>query len=76
MCLNEKTIGDDRPESTQRGNEAELSEFFTQVEIKFDPAKMFLSMDDSEIPLDWQFNRPDHDQSYEHEKETHYSSFP
>jgi len=53
-----------------------LSEFFTQVEIKFDPAKMFLSMDDSEIPLDWQFNRPDHDQNYEHEKETHYSSFP
>ena len=63
MRLNEQSIGDDRSKSAQRGDEAELSEFFTQIEIKFDATKMFLSMDDSEIALDWQFDRPEDDQN-------------
>ena len=57
-------------------DEAELSEFFTQIEIKFDAAKMFLSMDDGEIPLDWQFDRPDRDQDCHHQSDPHHNSFP
>ena len=63
MRLNKQSIGDDRSKSAQRGDEAELSEFFTQIEIKFDATKMFLSMDDSEIALHWQFDRPEDDQN-------------
>ena len=75
MCLNEKTIGYDRSKSAQRGNEAELPEFFSKIEIKFDAAKIFLSVTDGEIVLDWQFDRPEYDQNHGHEKETRHNSF-
>ena len=49
MCLNEKTIGYDRSKSAQRGNEPELPEFFSKIEIKFHAAKIFLSVTDGKI---------------------------
>ena len=76
MRLNEKTIGHDRSKAAQRGNETELPQFFSKIEIKFDPAKIFLSMTDGEIVLDWQFDRPEHGQNHGHEKETRHNSFP
>jgi hypothetical protein len=76
MCLNEKTIGYDRSKAAQRGNETELPEFFSKIEIKFDAAKIFLSMTDGEIVLDWQFERPEHDQNHGRQKETRHNSFP
>jgi len=76
MRLNEKTIGYDRSKAAQRGNETELPQFFSKIEIKFDAAKIFLSMTDGEIVLDWQFDRPEHGQNHGHEKETRHNSFP
>jgi hypothetical protein len=76
MCLNEKTIGYDRSKSAQRGNEPELPEFFSKIEIKFDAAKIFLSVTDGKIVFDWQFDRPEHDQNHGHENETRHNSFP
>jgi hypothetical protein len=76
MCLNEKTIGYDRSKAAQRGNETELPEFFSKIEIKFDAAKIFLSVTDGEVALDWQFDRSEYDHNYRHKKETRHNSFP
>jgi hypothetical protein len=56
MCLNEKTIGDDRPKSAQGSDETELPEFFSKIEIKFNAAKIFLSMLRKNGPFHGQFD--------------------
>ena len=56
MCLNEKAIGYDRSKSAQGGNETELPEFFSKIEIEFDAAEIFLSMLRENDPFRGQFN--------------------
>jgi hypothetical protein len=56
MCLNEKTIGDDRSKSAQGSDETKLPEFLSKIEIEFDAAEVFLSMLGENDPFRGQFN--------------------
>jgi hypothetical protein len=74
--LNEKSIGDNRSKSAQGGNESELPDFLPEIEIKRDASEMLLSMDRSQVALNWQLEPSECKQSYEHEKGAYHNSFP
>jgi hypothetical protein len=76
MRLNEKSIGNNRSKSAQGGDESELPDFLSEIEIKFDASEMLLSMDRSQVALNWQLERSECDQSYQHEKDAYHNSFP
>ena len=76
MRLNEKSIGDNRSKSAQGGNESQLPDFLSEIEIKFDASEMLLSMDRSQVALNWQLKRSECKQSYEREKGAYHNSFP
>jgi hypothetical protein len=76
MRLNEKSIGDNRSKSAQGGNEPELPYFLSEIEIEFDASEMLLPMDRGQVPLNWQLERSECDQSYHYEKEAYHNSFP
>ena len=76
MRLNEKSIGDNRSKSAQGGNESQLPDFLSEIEIKFDASEMLLSMDRGQVALNWQLERSKCDQSDQHEKDAYHNSFP
>jgi hypothetical protein len=53
VCPDKKRVSDDRSKSAQGSNEAELAKFFAKIEIKFNVAKMFLTMKRRQVVLDW-----------------------
>jgi hypothetical protein len=74
--LNEKSVGHNRSKSAQGGNESQLPDFLSELEIKLDASEMLLSMDRSQVALDWQLERSEGKQSYQHEKGAYHNSFP
>jgi hypothetical protein len=74
--LNEKRVGHNRPKSTQGGDKSQLPDFFSQIEIKFDTAEMFLPMSPGQIPLNRELERPERDENYDHEKSARHNSLP
>jgi hypothetical protein len=53
-----------------------LPDFLSELEIKLDASEMLLSMDRSQVALDWQLERSEGKQSYQHEKGAYHNSFP
>jgi hypothetical protein len=76
MRSNEKHIGDDRPESAQGGDETELAKFLSKIQIKFDAAKMFLSMLRKDSALRGQFDCAENEENNDNGNETDHNSLP
>jgi hypothetical protein len=76
MRLNEKSIRNNRSKSAQGGNESKLADFLSEIEIEFDASEMLLPVDRGQVPLNWQLERSECDQSYEHQKDAYHNSFP
>jgi hypothetical protein len=76
VCLDEKRVSDDRSKSAQGSNEAELAKFFAKIEIKFNAAKMFLTMKRRQVVLDWQLDSAKCNQHRQRYQAPHYNSFP
>jgi hypothetical protein len=76
VCLDEKPVGDDRSKSAQGGNETELPNFFAQIEIEFDAAKMFMAVQPRQVALNWQFERPERNQNRQRDDSPYHNSFP
>jgi hypothetical protein len=76
VCLDEQPVGHDRSKAAQRGNETELPKFFAKIEIKFNAAEMFLTMERRKVALNRQSERPERDQDCEGDKGPHHNSFP
>jgi hypothetical protein len=53
-----------------------LPYFLSEIEIKFDASEMFLSMDCSQVALNWQLERSECKQGYQHQKGAYHNSFP
>jgi hypothetical protein len=64
VCLNEKSVSDDRPKAAQGGNETELAKFFAKIEVKFDATKMFMAMQRGQVVLKRQFERSERNQNH------------
>jgi hypothetical protein len=76
VCLNKKRVRNDRPKSTQRGDETELANFFAKIEIELDAAKMFLTMERRQVALNWEFERPKPKHDYQRNENADHNSFP
>jgi hypothetical protein len=76
MRLNEKSVGDNRSKSAQGGNESQLADFLSEIEIKRHASEMLFSMNRRQVALNWQLERSECDQSYEHQKDAYHNSFP
>ena len=76
MCLNEKSVCDDRSKSAQCGDEAELPELFSKIEIKFNAAKIFLSMLRENVSFHGQLDCAEGEEPQDNQSETDHNSFP
>jgi hypothetical protein len=76
VCLNKKSVSDDRPKSAQGGNKTELPKFFAKIEIKFDATKMFPAMKRRQVALNRQFKRTEPNQNRQHDKNPYHNSLP
>ena len=76
MCLNKKSIGNNRSKSAQGGNKSQLPDFLSEIEIKGDASEMLLSMNRGQVALNWELERSECDQRYEHQKDAYHNSFP
>ena len=76
MGLNEKRIGDDRTESAQGGDETELAKLLSKIQIKFDTAKMFLSMLRKDGALPGQLDCAESEEDNDNRNETDHNSLP
>jgi hypothetical protein len=76
MRLNEKSIGNNGSKSAQGGNESELPDFLSEIEIKRHASEMLFSMNRRQVALNWQLEHSECDQSYHHEKGAYHNSFP
>src|SRR5207248_9345725 len=75
MGLDKKRIGDNCSKAAQCGDESELPEFLTKIEVEFDAAEMFLPAKLREIAFDWQFEQTHHDQHRQRDQASRHNSF-
>jgi hypothetical protein len=76
MRLNEESVGDNGSKSAQCGDESQLPEFLTKIEIEFDAAEMFLPIKSCQIAFDRQFEQAQHDQYGQRDQPSRHNSFP
>ena len=75
MRLNEKKVGHDRAESAERGDKAELADFFAEIKIDC-VARVELSMLQRQSVLARKFRDAECEQHRESEENAAHSSLP
>ena len=63
--LHKKKVGKDRAKAAERRDETELPNSLSKIEIEFDAAKMFLSMNGGEFTFSRQFCGPEDEHDYQ-----------